>query len=147
MSVGAAVRRVRAYGGQFLLLAVLTLVVTLLISGVPRLVNRLAEQGLRAQLTSEPAERRDLTYTSTMAPAPSQRTAMGNAVERFNTLAAEMPEQVRSAVTERWYSVETQAARVVGPDLAARNLLLDMGLRAMPDIQGAGTLVEGAWPS
>ncbi|GLZ58233.1 MULTISPECIES: FtsX-like permease family protein [Micromonospora] len=147
MSVGAAVRRVRAYGGQFLLLAVLTLVVTLLISGVPRLVNRLAEQGLRAQLTSEPAERRDLTYTSTMAPAPSQRTAMGNAAERFTTLAAEMPEQVRSAVTERWYSVETQAARVVGPDLAARNLLLDLGLRAMPEIQGAGTLVEGAWPS
>ncbi|MGW1450575.1 hypothetical protein ACWCO3_20140 [Micromonospora sp. NPDC002411] len=58
MSVGAAVRRVRTYGGQFLLLAVLTLVVTLLISGVPRLVNRLAEQGLRAQLVSEPAARR-----------------------------------------------------------------------------------------
>ncbi|RZT77073.1 putative ABC transport system permease protein [Micromonospora violae] len=147
MSVGAAVRRVRAYGGQFLLLAVLTLVVTLLISGVPRLVNRLAEQGLRAQLNSEPAARRDLSYTTRLEPATSQRTAMGNAVERFEALAADMPPQVRSAVTEKWYTVETAGARVVGPDLAARKLLVDLGLRAMPDIQSASTLVEGAWPS
>lgn len=147
MSVGAAVRRVRAYGGQFLLLAVLTLVVTLLISGVPRLVNRLAEQGLRAQLSGEPAARRDITYTTGVVNATSKNTAMGNAVGRFGSLEAEMPPQVRSAVTERWYTVENLPARVVGPDLAARNLLVDLGLRAVPDVQGASTLVEGAWPS
>ncbi|MFI6257671.1 FtsX-like permease family protein [Micromonospora zamorensis] len=147
MSVGAAVRRVRAYGGQFLLLAVLTLVVTLLISGVPRLVNRLAEQGLRAQLSSEPAARRDISYTTGVVTATSRNTAMGGATERFDRLAAEMPSQVRSAVTERWYNVDSQAARVVGPDLAARNLRVDLGLRAVPGIQGASTLVEGAWPS
>ncbi|MBM0277628.1 FtsX-like permease family protein [Micromonospora tarensis] len=147
MSVGAAVRRVRAYGGQFLLLAVLTLVVTLLISGVPRLVNRLAEQGLRAQLSAEAPARRDISYASGVVTATSQRTAMGAAVERFDALAREMPPQVRSAVDERWYSVETRPARVVGPDLAARNLLVDLGLRSVPDVQGAGTLVEGAWPS
>ncbi|WP_433652186.1 FtsX-like permease family protein [Micromonospora zamorensis] len=147
MSVGAAVRRVRAYGGQFLLLAVLTLVVTLLISGVPRLVNRLAEQGLRTQLSSEPAARRDISYTTGVVAATSRNTAMGGAAERFDRLAAEMPPQVRSAVTERWYNVDSPAARVVGPDLAARNLLVDLGLRAVPDIQDAGTLVEGAWPS
>ncbi|MEU7922255.1 FtsX-like permease family protein [Micromonospora zamorensis] len=147
MSVGAAVRRVRAYGGQFLLLAVLTLVVTLLISGVPRLVNRLAEQGLRAQLSSEPAARRDISYTTGVVTATSKNTAMGGAAERFDRLAAEMPPQVRSAVTERWYNVDSPAARVVGPDLAARNLLVDLGLRALPEIQDAGTLVEGAWPS
>ncbi|MGW5556714.1 FtsX-like permease family protein [Micromonospora sp. NPDC003944] len=147
MSVGAAVRRVRAYGGQFLLLAVLTLVVTLLISGVPRLVNRLAEEGLRAQLGSEPAARRDLTYTTSPQAATGRRTAMGDAAERFEALAAEMPPQVRSAVTERWYTVETVETRVVGPDLAARNLLVDLGLRAVPDIQSTSTLVEGAWPS
>ncbi|MGI5522627.1 FtsX-like permease family protein [Micromonospora sp. CA-259024] len=147
MSVGAAVRRVRAYGGQFLLLAVLTLVVTLLISGVPRLVNRLAEQGLRAQLTSEPAARRDISYATGVVTATSSNTAMGNAAGRFDALAAEMPPQVRSAVTERWYTVENPAARVVGPDLAARKLLVDLGLRVVPDIQDASTLVEGAWPS
>ncbi|WCN83016.1 FtsX-like permease family protein [Micromonospora sp. LH3U1] len=147
MSVGAAVRRVRTYGGQFLLLAVLTLVVTLLISGVPRLVNRLAEQGLRAQLTSEPAARRDISYTTGEVTATSKNTAMGGAAERFERLAAEMPPQVRSAVTERWYNVDATPRRVVGPDLAARNLLVDLGLRGVPAIQDASTLVEGAWPS
>ncbi|WFE49578.1 FtsX-like permease family protein [Micromonospora sp. WMMD1155] len=147
MSVGAAVRRVRTYGGQFLLLAVLTLVVTLLISGVPRLVNRLAEQGLRAQLSSGTAESRDISYTTGRQAATFRNTATGDAMARFDALAADMPPQVRSAVAERWYTIETPAARVVGPDLAARNLLVDLGLRAVPDIQGASTLVEGAWPS
>ncbi|MDG4808601.1 FtsX-like permease family protein [Micromonospora sp. WMMD1120] len=147
MSVGAAVRRVRAYGGQFLLLGVLTLVVTLLISGVPRLVNRLAEQGLRAQLSSEAPARRDISYASEAVTAPAKRTAMDSAAERFDALGAELPPPVRSGVTERWYAVENPPARVVGPDLAARNLLVDLGLRAVPGVQGAGTLVEGAWPS
>ncbi|MCZ7376056.1 ABC transporter permease [Micromonospora sp. WMMC250] len=147
MSVGAAVRRVRTYGGQFLLLAVLTLVVTLLISGVPRLVNRLAEQGLRAQLVSEPAARRDLSYSTGVVDAPPTATVMGKARERFDALAATMPSQVRSAVSERWYSADITPARVVGPDLKARNLLVDLGLRTLPDIQNASTLVDGAWPS
>ncbi|MCX5070480.1 hypothetical protein OOJ91_32065 [Micromonospora lupini] len=146
MSVGAAARRVRAYGGQFLLLAVLTLVVTLLVSGVPRLVNRLAEQGLRAQLTSEPPVRRDLSYTSNSV-VPTTKTVMAEAQERADGLAAGMPPQVRSAITERWHRVDMPPTRVLGADLAARNLLVDLGLRAMPGVQDAGTLVEGAWPS
>ncbi|PYC72028.1 hypothetical protein C7C45_10400 [Micromonospora arborensis] len=147
MSVGAAARRVRAYGGQFLLLAALTLVVTLLISGVPRLVNRLAEQGLRAQLNSEPAARRDISYTTGVVTVPANKPATLSARERFDALAAGMPSQVRSAVNERWYNVDAEATRVVGPDLAARNMLVDLGLRAVPDIKEASTLVEGAWPS
>ncbi|WP_406076933.1 FtsX-like permease family protein [Micromonospora sp. NBC_00858] len=146
MSIGAAVRRVRAYGGQFLLLAVLTLVVTLLVSGVPRLVNRLAEQGLRAQLTSEPAARRDISYTSGVMTAPSTKI-MGDARRQFEAMAEKMPAPVRSAVAERWYSVDAAPTRVVGPDLKARNLLVDLGLRAMPGVQDAGTLVEGTWPN
>ncbi|MFF5181312.1 FtsX-like permease family protein [Micromonospora sp. NPDC000316] len=147
MSVGAVVRRVRTYGGQFLLLAVLTLVVTLLVSGVPRLVNRLAEQGLRAQLTNELPARRDIGYSTAEGPFTSVKTATGAARERFDNLAQQMPPQVGSGVTERWHSVETMPARVVGPDLVAGKLLLDLGLRVMPDLQDNSTLVEGAWPS
>ncbi|MEU5904738.1 FtsX-like permease family protein [Micromonospora sp. NPDC047527] len=149
MSVGAAARRVRAYGGQFLLLAVLTLVVTLLVSGVPRLVNRLAEQGLRAQLNNELPARRDISYSTGETPFNSIKTATGAARERFDDLAEQMPPQVGSAVTERWHSVEIPPARVAGPDLVAGKLLVDLGLRVMPGIQDkeSSTLVEGAWPS
>ena len=147
MSVGGAVRRVRAYGGQFLLLAVLTLVVTLLISGVPRLVNRLAEQGLRTQLNSEPAARRDVSYTSEFLAASPVDSVMADARGRSEGLAEQMPPAVRSAVEEQWYSVDVAPARLAGPDLAARKLLVDLSLRAVPGIQQAGTLVEGAWPN
>ncbi|SIN39834.1 FtsX-like permease family protein [Micromonospora cremea] len=147
MSVGGAVRRVRAYGGQFLLLAVLTLVVTLLISGVPRLVNRLAEQGLRAQLNSEPAARRDVSYTSEFQTASPVDSVMADARARSEALAEQMPPRLRSAVEEQWFSVDVAPARLVGPDLAARKLLVDLSLRALPGVQQAGTLVEGAWPN
>ncbi|MEV7987231.1 FtsX-like permease family protein [Micromonospora sp. NPDC085948] len=147
MSVGAVARRVRVYGGQFLLLAVLTLVVTLLISGVPRLVNQLAEEGLRAQLNSELPARRDLSYSTAVVTAPALKPAMAYGRERFDALAAGLPPQVRSAVSERWYNVDAQPARVVGPDLKARDLLVDLGLRGMPGVQDTSTLVEGAWPS
>ncbi|WP_433537705.1 FtsX-like permease family protein [Micromonospora sp. CA-249363] len=146
MSVGAAARRVRAYGGQFLLLAVLTLVVTLLVSGVPRLVNRLGEEGLRAQLNSEPADRRDLNY-STGEVDTAAAPVMPGAREQFDSLVEEMPPRIRSAVTERWFSVDTTPNRVVGPDLKARNLLVHLGLRAMPGVQEESTLVQGAWPN
>ncbi|MFC4021883.1 FtsX-like permease family protein [Micromonospora sp. GCM10011542] len=145
MSVGAAARRVRAYSGQFLLLGVLMLVVTLLVSGVPRLVNRLAEQGLRERLTSEPAARRDLSYTSG-STSLAGGAAMSTARTRLDVLERQMPPAVRAAVAERWYSAETLPGRLTGPDLAARNLLVDLGLRAVPGVREAGTLVEGAWP-
>ncbi|RLP85345.1 ABC transporter permease [Micromonospora sp. BL4] len=145
MSIGAAVRRVRTYGGQFLLLAVLTLVVTLLVSGVPRLVNRLAEQGLREQLISEPAARRDISYTSGAGTAGE--SVMADVRERFDALGGQLPPRVSSAVADRWYSVDALPGRVKGPDLAARNLMVDLGLRAAPGVREAGTLVEGSWPN
>ncbi|KAB1941220.1 FtsX-like permease family protein [Micromonospora sp. ALFpr18c] len=146
MSVGAAVRRVRAYGGQFLLLAVLTLVVTLLVSGVPRLVNRFAEEGLRVQLNGEPPFRRDLNY-STGEVDTAAGPVMPGAREQFDSLIEEMPPRVRSAATGRWFTVDTTPTRLVGPDLKVRSLLVDLGLRAMPGIQQESTLVEGAWPN
>ncbi|MEH1164497.1 FtsX-like permease family protein [Micromonospora sp. CPCC 205539] len=146
MSIGAAVRRVRTYGGQFLLLAVLTLVATLLVSGVPRLVNRLAEEGLRGQLANEAPARRDLSY-STGPTVTSSGPVMPDARQQFDALAEKMPPQVRAAVHERWFSVDALPTRVVGPDLKARNLLVDLGLRALPGVQDVSTLVEGAWPN
>ena len=147
MSVGAAARRVRAYGGQFLLLAVLTLVVTLLVSGVPRLVNRLAEQGLREHLDQRAARPPGPFVHARPPRSPPPDGRMADAQERFDALAAAMPPQVRvgdhRAVVPAWTSRRAGwSARTWRP----RNLLVDLGLRAMPGVQGAGTLVEGRWP-
>lgn len=147
MSIGAVVRRVRAYGGHFLLLAVLTLVVTLLINGVPRTVNRLAEQGLREQLATAPAVQRDLLYSSQPLTAADTGTSLAEVQRReLDRIQEEMPPIVSDMVDRRWYTAETVAGRLTGPDLKARNLLVDLSLRALPGIQDAGTLVDGRWP-
>ncbi|SCL22298.1 putative ABC transport system permease protein [Micromonospora rhizosphaerae] len=147
MSIGAVARRIRVYGGQFLLLAALTMVVTLLISGVPRLVNWRAEQGLRTFLASQPAERRDVTYSTEPLFNAGNGTSLLTAYEAdLERLQAGMPPDVRRMVDQRWFTAETEPGRVRGRDLAAKNLLVDLGLRSMPGIAEAGTLTEGRWP-
>ncbi|MCW3844596.1 hypothetical protein ONA70_31410 [Micromonospora yasonensis] len=148
MSIGAVARRVRAYGGQFLLLAALAAVVMLLISAVPRVVNWRTDQGLRTLLASQPAEKRDVTY-STGEPifnAGNGTSLMAAFEADLPRKQAEMPPDVRRLVDQRWFTAETDPGRVTGPDLAAKNLLVDLGLRNMPGIAEAGTLTEGRWP-
>ncbi|MFI7429502.1 FtsX-like permease family protein [Micromonospora sp. NPDC049836] len=148
MSIGAIARRIRAYGGQFLLLAALTTVVMLLISAGPRLVNSRTDEGLRTLMASQPDERRDVTYTT---PEPIFNAGNGTSLmDAFEADLArkqnEMPPEVRRLVGQRWFTAETNADRVRGPDLAAKNLLVDLGLRHLPGTADAGTLVDGHWP-
>ncbi|MCM0679105.1 hypothetical protein NCC78_31220, partial [Micromonospora phytophila] len=147
MSIGGVARRVRAYGGQFLLLAALTLAVTLLISAAPRVVNGHTQEGLRRSLAAQPAERRDLTYSTDPLFNAGNGTSLLAAYEGdLSSLQAGMPPDVRAMVDQRWFTAETDVSRLTGPDLAAKNLLVDLGLRAMPGVREAGTLVEGRWP-
>ncbi|MFD0788429.1 hypothetical protein ACFQZ8_31330, partial [Micromonospora azadirachtae] len=146
MSIGAVVRRIRAYGGQFLLLGVLTLVITLLISGVPRITNRLTEQGLREHMAQQLPARRDITYTigsDAGSSVPSNASAGQN---RLDVLQEAMPDHVRPAVSERWYVADGPVGRLTGPDLKRNNLLVELGLRAMPAVPEAATIVDGRWP-
>ncbi|GGM27228.1 hypothetical protein [Micromonospora yangpuensis] len=138
------VRRIRAHRGSFLLLAVLTLVVTAGVSGVPRFTARLSDEGLRQHLAAQPATQRDLSYTTVAAARPdaayrSRQTELAARLDR-------MPPEVRHAVAHGWYLAETDPGRLAGPDLAARNLLVDLRLRAMPEVGRAAALVDGAWP-
>ncbi|KKK07367.1 ABC transporter permease [Micromonospora sp. HK10] len=148
MSIGAIARRIRAYGGQFLLLAALAMVVMMLISAGPRLINSRTDEGLRTLMASQPAERRDVTYTT-----PDPIFNAGNGTSLMDAFEAdldrkqnEMPPDVRRLVAQRWFTAETDAGRVRGPDLAAKNLLVDLGLRQLPGIADAGTLIDGHWP-
>ncbi|MEU4381634.1 ABC transporter permease [Micromonospora echinofusca] len=148
VSIGAVARRVRAYGGQFLLLATLTLVTTLVISGVPRIVNGHAQEGLRTHLDAVPPQQRDVTYsTGPLVPTSEGGSPVAARQGDLATVEAGMPPVVRRMVERRWFTAETRPSRVVGPDLAAKNLLVDLGLRAVPGMEEAGTLVEGRWPA
>ncbi|SCG71640.1 FtsX-like permease family protein [Micromonospora coxensis] len=146
MSVLAVARRVRAYGGHFLLLMVLTLVTAVLVTGVPRLAERLAGQGLREQLAEVPGQGRDLLYRRTPEIQPPG-TAGWTAAHRgpLDDLAAGMPPVVRDVIGERWYAADTGFARLKGPELTRDKGLFDLALRTTTGLAEAATLVEGRW--
>ncbi|MEU4665344.1 hypothetical protein AB0F83_26695, partial [Micromonospora chalcea] len=147
MSLPGAARRVRAYGGQFLLLAVLTLVTALLITGVPRVADRLTGQGLTEYVAGQPVARRDLTYSTAPDVVPASEQPV--AASRGTLLAAieeKMPAEVRDTIGERWFAAQTVPGRLRGPTLSDDKGLIDLHLRAGTGIREAATLVDGRWP-
>ncbi|MFI2650335.1 FtsX-like permease family protein [Micromonospora fulviviridis] len=148
MSPSGAPRRVRAYGGHFLLLAVLTLVTALLITAVPRVADRLTGQGLREHVAAQPVARRDLTYTTEqeVLPRTASRIAATRAAE-LATVEARMPPAVRQTIGERWYAAQTGFSRLTGKTLSADKGLIDLSLRTMTGLPEAATLVDGRWPA
>ncbi|MFJ8577762.1 FtsX-like permease family protein [Micromonospora sp. NPDC093277] len=147
MSLLAVARRVRAYGGHFLLLAVLTLVAALLITAVPRVADRLTGQGLREHIAGQKSALRDLNYTSEPEVVPKSSTGIAaNRAGELRNIEAQMPAVVRGAIGERWYQAQTTFGRLRGPRLTADKGLIDLSLRVASGIQEAATLVEGRWP-
>ncbi|MET8066627.1 hypothetical protein ACFYON_13440 [Micromonospora sp. NPDC005686] len=145
--MSAVACRVRAYGGQFLLLAALAAVVLALTGAAPRLVNERADAGLQTFLRGQPAATRDVTYGTEPIFNVGNGTSLMEAFESdLPRLQAEMPPGVRRMVDKRWFTAETDPGRLTGPDLAARNLLVDLGLRDMPGITESGRLTAGTWP-
>ncbi|MFG1844674.1 hypothetical protein [Micromonospora carbonacea] len=150
VALAGAVRRVRAFAGQFLLLGMLALVAALLVTAVPRTADRLAEQGLREHVAGRPAAERDLTLTAPELPAGGGGVVTPVTAGRgqeLDTLQADLPEAVGAAVQSRWFLAETALSRLTGPDLAAKNYFVVARLRSAPGVTGAATLTEGRWPA
>ena len=134
------VRRVWAFRGYFALLAALALVVAVLLTSVPRIANRLTEQGLREHLASRPTASRDITYEMQVPlgdPGP----------EMLEELRREMPEDLRRIIGEQWFTAQTRPTIVAGPDTRQVTADIELTLRVMGGIESAATLVDGRWPA
>ncbi|MFG1676699.1 FtsX-like permease family protein [Micromonospora sp. NPDC049282] len=147
MRLPGAAGRVRAYGGQFLLLAVLTVVTALLITGVPRVADRLTGQGLREDVANQPVALRDLTYdtapstfSSTLQPVVAAQAG------QLDTIEGRMPGVVREVIGQRWYVANTVPGRLRGPTLSSDKGLIDLVLRTGNGLREAATLTGGRWP-
>ncbi|MCW3813275.1 ABC transporter permease [Micromonospora sp. DR5-3] len=148
MSLFRVARRVRAYGGHFLLLAVLTLVTALLITAVPRLADRLTGQGLREYVAAQPVARRDLTYQTVEVQIRSgSREVLAGRAADLDTYQERMPPVVQRVIGQRWFTAQTSFARLRGPALTADKGLIDLSVRTVSGIEDAAALVEGRWPA
>ncbi|MBO4210406.1 FtsX-like permease family protein [Micromonospora echinofusca] len=147
MSPLSALRRVRAYGGQFALLAVLAMVTALLVTGVPRIADRLTAEGLRQYLSAQPATQRDILYTADQGGSgPSVKGASARA-GKLAELHQAMPEPLRRVTGEQWYAAQTAFLTTRGPDLVAARLRVELGLRTVSGVREAATLTDGRWPT
>ncbi|MFE9654811.1 hypothetical protein [Micromonospora sp. NPDC006431] len=147
MSLFRVARRVRAYGGHFLLLAVLTLATALLITAVPRVADRLTGQGLREHVAAQPVAHRDLNYTTEPALIRSgSRELLASRAAELDTFQQRMPPAVQQVIGERWFAAQTSFARLKGPELTADKGLIDLSVRTVTGVEDAAALVEGRWP-
>ncbi|MFC7545573.1 hypothetical protein [Plantactinospora sp. GCM10030261] len=141
----SAVRRVRAYPGLFALVAALVLVAAFLITGMPRMANRLADDGLRESVARQQPAVRDITYREEFDPfeitldRPSREQQLG-------VRHRAMPPAVRDVVDESWHSAETMPVRATGPDLRP-GPPLELILRSTTGGREAVSMVAGRWPA
>ncbi|HEU4424072.1 MAG TPA: ABC transporter permease [Pilimelia sp.] len=143
-------RRVAAFREQMALLAVLALVATALVTGVPRTANHLADLGLRERVAGLPYTVRDLMYRS---PQESWLPLYGVGPEDPAALLDQQQRTFRpelaGVIGERWYSAQLgpKGLAATGAGLPVNGAAQPaIGLRAQPGITAGATLTSGAWP-
>ncbi|GIJ20866.1 ABC transporter permease [Micromonospora lutea] len=138
-----SVRRIRAYGVQLGLLAVLGLVAALLLTAAPRLTGEYADRGLRADVARLPHLVRDVSL-AVERPAPAE-TGQAD-LDRY---AAELPSPLPDLVDRRWYAASLDEEHLLASgdappmDGGARKVF---GLRAQTGVIEAAELIAGRWP-
>ncbi|WP_460806441.1 ABC transporter permease family protein [Micromonospora zhanjiangensis] len=142
--MSGAVRRIRAFAGQFALLGLLALVAALLLSAAPRLAFGSADRGLRGQIAAQPPAVRDLSYEETPTQVPGFPWVVRP--QHLDGLLDAMPSAVRDVIGDGWYAAQTGTGRATGAGRPA-NPPLDLVLRASTETREAVTMVDGRWPS
>lgn len=133
-------KRMWATAGQLALLAVLTLVAGALLTGAPRIANRLTDEALRARIGGLPFQVKDLTYRAeggTLRPA--------NAEARLEQQRRAIDAGLAKRLKQSWYSVTTPVESTYGVDTGFGKPP-NFGLRAGGGLREAARLVLGRWP-
>jgi putative ABC transport system permease protein len=106
----SVLRRVRAFLGQLLLLAVLGGLTAFLVSGPARLANGRTDDGLRGDIRELADVTRDLTYvglpTNDVIGAPAGES-------RLQTIRQQLPAPLPGLVGDAWYIAESSPASIV----------------------------------
>jgi putative ABC transport system permease protein len=148
----ATLRRARAFAGQLALLAALTVVAALLVSGVPRVANRYTDDGLRADLARLPHTVRDLTVAALPAPSPdlvTERLAV-NGDQQLDAYRAQLPAPAPGLIGGQWYTVRVGPGGVEsGGDQApfVGACTPSLSVRTLSGADRAIRLVEGRAPA
>ncbi|GAA2700378.1 FtsX-like permease family protein [Actinoplanes palleronii] len=139
----SVLRRVRAFLGQLLLLAVLGGLTAFLVSGPARLANGRTDDGLRGDIRAMAAVNRDITFTGMLPDGEVSSATEGG---RLGEIRQAMPAPLPDLVGGAWYLAESGKVSVIRtgntpgtcPNLAT--------VRYEPATDRAVTIVDGRMP-
>jgi putative ABC transport system permease protein len=136
--------RIRVSAGEFGLLAGLVLVAALLLTGVPRYANNLADQALRKDVAALPYQARDITFTQQLDPE-LDGVDVASAARALDTYRRGLEQPLRGLVGQQWFAASAGAddARAYAP-AGPRTTL---GLRSEFPVAAASRLTAGRWPA
>ena len=147
----ATLRRARAFAGHLALLAALTVVAALLVSGVPRLANGYTDDGLRADLARLPLHRPrpDLRRPASRLPRSVTDRLAVDGEQQLDGYRAQLPAPLPGLIGGQWYTVRVGPVGVesggdVAPFLGA--CTPSLSVRTLTGADRAIRLVEGRAP-
>ncbi|UQU62896.1 ABC transporter permease [Couchioplanes caeruleus] len=148
----AVLRRARAYAGELALLALLALVATVLVSGVPKVANGYTDAGLRADIARLPDTVRDLTFRSVpagFAQRPDDDVVRDGA-DRLDAYRKRLPAPLPGLISEQWYTARLGPAGVsTGGDVApfSGKCPPSLSVRTLTGADRATRMVQGRAPA
>ncbi|MFI1996004.1 FtsX-like permease family protein [Actinoplanes sp. NPDC020271] len=140
----SVLRRVRAFAGQLLLLAVLAGLTAFLVSGPARIANGRTDDGLAGDINRLPAASRDLTFTGTRSFGETSSAA---GEERLPQIRESLPGPLPGVLAGAWYLAETRANAFLpigSPPKACPDVAV---LRYEPATEAAVRIVDGRAPA
>ena len=135
--------RLRASAGQLTLLAVLTVVAGVLLTGAPRVANALTDQALRQRIESLPYQVKDLTYTIQGLGGVGGFLPR-HAADRMRQQRERLLPQLTSRIDRSLYTVTAPTETTVALDHGLGPSRF--GVRTGNDYQQGTRLVDGRWP-
>ncbi|MEV4703405.1 ABC transporter permease [Actinoplanes sp. NPDC049316] len=150
--MSAVLHRARAFAGELALLAILTLVATVLVSGVPKLANGYTDAGLRADVARLPYTARDLIFRSVPA-GYAQRPdddVVRDGAQRLGAYRERLAAPLPRLIDDQWYTARLGPAGVrstgdVAPFLG--NCTPSLSVRTLTGADRALRMVEGRVPA
>ncbi|AEV83470.1 permease [Actinoplanes sp. SE50] len=139
----SVLRRVRAFAGQLLLLAVLAGLTAFLVAGPVRLANGRTDDGLRGDIGRLAYTSRDLTLSAIQRDyEPSRAAGAGE----LAALRQKLPAPLTGMIGGSWYIAESGRASVVPAGTTAGSCPNAATIRYEPAAAAAITMVAGRQP-
>lgn len=139
--MSGALRRLRAHPLHPVLLGGLALVAAVLVSGLPRASNRLADDALAHDIATAPYAARDIVMEQRVRPSQSGADLAGSAAS-LDRFAGMLPTPLPRLTHQRWFAASVDTGTIV-PSGPKTNLQV----RHQSGVQQAAQLAGGRWPA